>query len=500
MSKRTTVPAVAPVSGAAVGAAVDAAAGGPGYRVHQLYHLPPADLRLADNIRTDVDLDDAFLEDVSTNGVLAPLLAYADDQGALAVWDGQRRLAAALDAGLEFVPVFVTARAFADADAYAVARIVEQYRVNQHRAGLTETDEVGAFQQLALLGLDVDAIVASTQAPAAKVSAAVAIAGSGAARHVADERPDVPLDHLAAIAELDADRPTGVAPSPEVARLVEVAGSPTFRHELQQVRDQRAVRARLAELAAEADVTVVNRDDDGPARPLRPYGLTEADHAECQGRVLIATPRWTYGAQDGGGWVRVLDVATEPGCADPDGYGHELLPAYQRSAPASSAGLSPAEAAALKAERAQVRTFNADAEAAAAVRDAFVRDHVVPAKEHNLRTAVNLLAIATTGVAAPVSSGLDVLDDWLGDQAGDQPHPRWSRDGMAGYAKKHARTAATGSRWLLLWAFASAESGMRGKSWWRNPSPLHVAYLRALERLGYELADVERHVVDGADR
>src|SRR3546814_224712 len=130
-TKRTSVPKSEP---AAISNATAAALLGDDHAVDRdrILHLDPRTLTLDENARKDVGMTAEFAADVAEKGVTVPLLAYRDAVGQLLVWDGQRRLVAAVEADLDTVPVVVT-QAFGDGE----ERLATQDRVNHHRAGLT---------------------------------------------------------------------------------------------------------------------------------------------------------------------------------------------------------------------------------------------------------------------------------------------------------------------------------------------------------------------------
>lgn len=58
-----------------------------------------------------------------------------------------------------------------------VARLVEQWAENEHRAGLTGADRLNTIEQLSLLGVSAAQIAKRTKAARKDVDAALAIAG-----------------------------------------------------------------------------------------------------------------------------------------------------------------------------------------------------------------------------------------------------------------------------------------------------------------------------------
>ena len=95
----------------------------------------------------------AFVGSIADRGVREPVIVRRDDQGRLVVRKGQRRTLAAVQAGLDLIPVVVEPEPLAQEQARRADRIIDQLGENLHRAGLPEADEVAAHQQLLDLGL-----------------------------------------------------------------------------------------------------------------------------------------------------------------------------------------------------------------------------------------------------------------------------------------------------------------------------------------------------------
>lgn len=118
-------------------------------------NVPPASLRPASwnprRERNQAGLD-ALAASVRDVGILQPLVVREAAEG-LEVVCGHRRLAAALAAGLEEIPVIL--RHLNDQAAYSLA-VTE----NLQREDLTEIDEAEAYQELLRAGLTVDEVAA----------------------------------------------------------------------------------------------------------------------------------------------------------------------------------------------------------------------------------------------------------------------------------------------------------------------------------------------------
>src|ERR1700758_137891 len=72
-----------------------------------LEHLPPGDLNIDVNVRDAATLDPQFVASIREHGVLQPVTAFRGPDGVVKVRYGQRRVLAAVQAGLASIPVYV---------------------------------------------------------------------------------------------------------------------------------------------------------------------------------------------------------------------------------------------------------------------------------------------------------------------------------------------------------------------------------------------------------
>jgi ParB family chromosome partitioning protein len=237
----------------------------------EFLQLDPTKLTTDKNVRTDLKLDKAFLASIEQHGVLEPIVAFPDpdNAGCYRVHIGHRRAAAAVQAGLTTVPVYiVTALAAQD-------RIVEQLVENLHREALTPLDEATAYKQLQLEGMPAIQIAKRTGSKMAHIGTGISIASTPAGIKVLDEH-QVTLDQAATIVEF-ADNPV------KVARLADIAASGgNIDHQAQQYRDAQihedALDAVAAELVA-AGVTVLDESPSWNDPTFRPAEVVYADAA-----------------------------------------------------------------------------------------------------------------------------------------------------------------------------------------------------------------------------
>ena len=94
--------------------------------------LDPRRLLVDVNIRTDAQLDKAFIASIKEHGVLVPITAVRTTAGEVRVRFGHRRTLAAIEAGLATVPVEIIGDEATD-DAAQMERILTQHAENAHR-------------------------------------------------------------------------------------------------------------------------------------------------------------------------------------------------------------------------------------------------------------------------------------------------------------------------------------------------------------------------------
>jgi ParB family chromosome partitioning protein len=121
-----------------------------GHTISRTEQLDPRTLLVDVNVRQDVPLDKQFVGTIKDHGVLVPIVAVDTTDG-VRVRFGHRRTLAAVEAGLDTVPVIVVQPDSSDPDSNAaeIDRLITQHVENTHRAGLTTAEEVGVARQLA---------------------------------------------------------------------------------------------------------------------------------------------------------------------------------------------------------------------------------------------------------------------------------------------------------------------------------------------------------------
>ena len=167
------------------------------HTVTRTEQLDPRTLLVDVNVRAGVQLDKQFVATIKDHGVLVPIVAVDTPDG-VRVRFGHRRTLAAVEAGLDTVPVLIVDPQSGDpeSDAAQIDRLVTQHVENTHRAGLSTTDEVEVAKQLTAFGLTPGQIARRTRTKKAHVEQTVAVANSELAAK-ATARYDLTLDQAA---------------------------------------------------------------------------------------------------------------------------------------------------------------------------------------------------------------------------------------------------------------------------------------------------------------
>lgn len=328
-----------------------------------LEYLDPTGLLIETNVRSDLHLTGEFVASIKAHGVLVPVVAVRTDQG-VRVRAGQRRTAAAVEAGLTSIPVMVLNPAGTDAD-----RIVEQLTENIHRTALTDSDTVGAVEQLALLGCSAATIAKRTKLPRQRVDQALIVSES-ASRGTLTADIGLNLEHAAWLAEFEDDHEVY-----EQLRDEFLAEPEQARHAVERERQNR----RWADALAQAVATVGAQNNgilyDGPTygpeckaarleELLTASGgeeLTPEAHAWCRGKAFRLR-RQSWGTPD-----LIIDgcgFGLEHWCTDWKGNGHADRYANPDNPSKPDAGTDEA-----KEQRRQTIALNKAGEAAKTVRE-----------------------------------------------------------------------------------------------------------------------------------
>ncbi len=444
-------------------------------------HLDPTTLVVEANVRSDgkQSLDRAFVASVKQYGVLMPVLVVRQADGTLNVRAGQRRTLAAIEAGVGSIPARII-----DATDSAADRFVQQIIENDQRAALTDADRVGAYEQMALLGLSATAIARRVHAPKKRVAAALTIAKAEQTRRVVASA-NLTLDQGLILAEFEDD--------PEVfARLTEVATNrpASLDHEAQRARDARERAAAVADIRAtltESSVTVLDQAphyDDKKVKALNDLAdadgnrLTAAEHGECPGHAA---------------YVREYQPALYY-CTDAKANGHRAFN-YNGSTTLTGGKMSDEE----KAERREVIENNRAWKSAETVRRAWLKKFA--ARRTAPKDSATFLAWAVADCAADLgragTEGHDMARDLLGLSIPTSGYGAYYGARVITDAIRKS-TPARAQVIAITIALAAIEK-RTGTQTWRNGSATDATYLRTLAGWGYTLSDVETLVLTKAD-
>ncbi|MBF4636222.1 ParB/RepB/Spo0J family partition protein [Agreia pratensis] len=436
--------------------------------------VDPQTVELDPNIRTNPVVPEWFVDSIRAEGVREPVLARRGEDGTVYVYDGQRRLLAAREAGTKtMLAVF----GIADTTGTTAGRVMDQLR-SFARTDLDLSDRLAAYEQLALDGISVEKIAKSAGTAKDNVTAALQIAKSDSARKAITDGTES-FDRLLLIAEFEGDD--------DAIDRVTWADEDDLAFVAQRIRDERAITQRRAEVVAsyeEGDARVVtswvdvtrlhmltDADADAEDRPE----LTQETHMECPGRTLHVSVHGL--AED--------DVIVTEGCSQPELHKPRWNTYSGQSTP-SAEDLTEEEAeAAAEAKREERRRLIANNKAwdtAATVR---VNWLMTLMNRKKLPTdAAAFVAVTLTRHSYEVSNnGAQGAEKLLGIEGGYS-----SRDALATLVEA---TPSKAGHVNLAVALAARENHTNRESW-RHPNQTDRDYLLQIEKWGHHLTDVER--------
>lgn len=266
--------------------------------------IDPNKVIIADNIRETPSLDTDFVESVR-DGVLVPVLGYADEDGTVTVVDGQRRTLAAREVGLAEIPVYLMPRDSAlTADAATIERITTQFVTNEHRTDLRRSERARAIEQLHLAGLSPSKIAKKLRSNKADVDHTLTVARSNETLNRLDTYPELTLDQAAILAKWEHDSDA----VDELLDALDDEGPGGFEHRAQWLDDTAAEREAIAQTAATLDEGVdwTAHNPWGRATSLARYVTEQGTPATLddvpvanQLAYIIAEERTTWCDSDG---------------------------------------------------------------------------------------------------------------------------------------------------------------------------------------------------------
>lgn len=471
-----------------------------------LEHLDPNTVEVETNVRTEASITKQFVASIKEQGVLVPVVAVRGEDGRVRVRAGQRRTIAAREAGLQSIPVYITA-----ADLDTATRLSQQIVENDQRMSLKATDRVKGIQQLLDTGLSVTKIAKRLSVSPDRVKKSKAVGESESAMS-ALAAGTVTFDEAAVLAEFADD-------DHAVNALMRAVGRPYFEHEAERLRRARiaaAEREAAAKPWREKGFAVTDRwGDTSDMVPL--HALLTADGNEADESVVVNPANWAITLSDEAVFTdlegnpvdeSLIDWATdgEPETQAAEGMLHcdavvektEWVPDNYYCLNPEAEGLTVSNwhstgvtrtpdlgsedlerKAAEKAERRRVIVLNKAGDAAQSVRRKFVTE-LLQRKTPPKGTAV---FIAERLIADPylIQRGGDVAGELLG------------ADVRSGELLDHATDAR--AEVVLLGVTLGSLEFLTGRDAWRRPGDELAAYLRFLAANGYGLSAVEQVIV-----
>lgn len=430
------------------------------------------------NVRAVLGDIDVLAASIKQHGVLVPLLVVpnADGYGVIA---GKRRLAAARKAGIDAIPCIVRD----DIDAAAITAIE-----NLQRQDFNANEEAAAYEQLAIAGLDDEAIAATLGVDLDRVGRGRKVASSKTATAVV-KKYDLTMEQAFAIAEFDDDKEA-------VKRLtVEAVERPgMFDHTLSRMRQERERAATLEAKAVELEakgVTVLRNAHLGYRHDLngriglyelqspkdKAKPMTPAQHKDCPGHVAGVSVNWD------------AKVEVTYGCEEPAKHGHK-----RRGGVPSRPGEKAKDGDKAKAERKKVVENNKAWRAAEPVRRAFVASVLVRKAPPKGTLAYAVAEILGDPDCVTHHGGESMLTELTDIEEGDRSYTYGRTIGLAFFDQRSEAQLPL----VLFGMIAANREAVMDVQTWRQHNARAGRYLEFLVSCGYELSDVERGVVDMA--
>lgn len=422
----------------------------------QRWLVDPTLLQAGSNVRTNLRVSPEFVETIAGLGVLKDIDVYPTLTG-LVVLDGHRRHRAAIEAGLETVPVRIVDVAG------ETERIGLQLTENDAHEHTSAVDRARAINQLVLMGLPASELrKRGVKASEATMARRVATASQEVAN--LGESANLGLDDLAKIAEAEAELPKDIAGT-VVEEIREAPGK--IDHFLKRARDE-ARRRRVYEDAVlelrQQGIHVITADEfyDGFPKTnqylwnlVDEYGNAVEPHDNCPGNAAYVSV---------GGSGEDTSVFTRFVCMDYASHGHFTREDRARTMQ--------------EADRAATVAANRQAAQEGEVRRTWIRDVLF---KRALPKDTALLEMPVIYNQAQVSDASQAKGRALVDF-----------DAM-GFGL--TMSAAQAAKARLAWCIGVLEGGM-GRDYWRSRNgerfdSLVQLYLRTLEHWGYPLGEGE---------
>ena len=422
----------------------------------QRWLVDPKLLQAGSNVRTDLRVGREFVETIAGLGVLKDIDVYPTLTG-LVVLDGHRRHRAAIEAGLETVPVRIVDVA-GEAE-----RIGLQLTENDEHAHTSAVDRARAINQLVLMGMPA-AELRKRGVRASEATLARRVANASQEVAALSEEAELGLDDLAKVAEAEAELPKDIA-GMVVEEIRKAPGR--IDHVLERARDESRRRQVYEDAVLELrqqGIRVITDEEfyDGFPKTNQylwnifdEYGNRAETHESCPGHAA-------YVSVIGSG--EHMSAHTNFVCMDYASHGHFTRADQERNAQ--------------EVDRAAVIEANRQAAQEGEVRRAWIKDVLFKRPLPKDTALLEMPAIYNQSLVSDASQAkgrrLIGFDDM-------------------GFGL--TMSAAQAAKARLAWCIGVLEGGM-GRDYWRSPrserfDSLVQLYLRTLEHWGYTLGDGE---------
>jgi len=444
------------------------------------------------NVRSDIDLDQEFLDSIGELGILTSLRITPAAGGVYRVIDGHRRLAAAVHHSLLEVPYDLAA----DREADEAGQFLDMYSTNHHRKGLSRLEEADALFGASTKGASKRRIRKATGLSPEEVTAALKAGRmTGYARETAGAFGEsITLDQLALFAEFDDD-------DEAVSQIMtDICNGRSGQHVAERLRQERADEAARRQLIDELAADGYQIADQFPdLRQLLTYlahdgqDLTPEAHAACPGRAVHVSA--------------FSPPVLNHYCADPDANGHgsrlpgSSLPDLRGSIDDPSAPPAPTPQPELAPDPARrlVIDGNKAWTAAAAVRRRWLTGSLL-ARRTAPKEAMPFISAQFLAMPDPVRNVIARASrsSLFGEITGGAI--RHDQDTSTWPAARHT-IALLG---VIAACYEERMDGEAGRYTWRTdrhftqcPRDDAGAYFRFLASVGYELSPIEQAVAGG---
>lgn len=437
----------------------------------KLENIDPRTMVVMVQVRRDAKADKHLVESVRENGILEPVTGFYNGAGSVVVLTGHRRTLAAIEAGLETVPVFVREQEPSEAE-----RIIVQVAENERRENLTEAENASALFELTQLVSDAQAAKRMHVSRKHVATVKSVMASEAAAAHL---QVSLNLEEAAALAEFDGD-------AEAISRILNRGSWNSVAHVVEGLRQERAGAEALEQATAThteagraiiTDGAEINSTWQAPETALasrvealnRPDG-TEATEADANAVHLSTDYRGEVHE------VLLIVGWHEAGYTDKTGRAATLAPTTQEEEEA---------AAQAKEARRTVIANNKAMEAANVVRrqwvTSFLTRKTLP-KDMGMFVARALSQGNTTDPKAQA-----IAAELLGLES-SQYRP------VASQFEELAKRPEV----ITLALVIGTIEGYLDKTSWRNPSAITRAYLAQVITWGYEASQVETETAQEA--